>query len=153
MDFQPQNTLGFLMRQAFWSMKNRIHQKLRAKGTDITMEQGGVLMRLWMEDGQSQGALAHFLGKDKTTLARLMSNMEKHSLIVRVPSKEDKRINHVYLTEKGKQYQRMVKESIIETLGEASVDITEEELKVTTKVLKQIFKNLGGDKTKEEVIC
>lgn len=143
MEFKPQDSIGFLLRQSFWCIKNSMHAKLRAHGFDFTMEQGGALMRLWMKDGQSQVELAEFLGKDKTTIARLINSMEKSLLVVRVPSKEDKRINLIYLTQKGKEVQKVVMECIQATLKEAQKGVDEHELETTKKVLKQIANNLG----------
>lgn len=146
MDFKPQDSIGFLMRQAFWSIKNSMHQKLRQHGYKFTMEQGGALMRLWMKDGQSQTELAEFLGKDKTTIARLINSMEKSLLVVRIPGKEDKRINLIYLTQKGKEVQQEVMKCIQHTLNEALDGVSAKDEETSKKVLKKIYKNLGTSK-------
>lgn len=146
MKFNPQDTIGFLTRQAFFGIKNSINQKLRDYGFEFSMEQGGVLMRLWMKDGQSQVELTEFLGKDKTTIARLINNMEKSSLVVRIPSKTDKRINLIYLTTKGKEVQKAVMESLQKTIKEALQGIKKEEEEITKKVLKQMYSNLCPSK-------
>ena len=134
MDFKPQDTFGFLMRQAFWGMKSSMDQKLRDKGFDISMEQGGTLMRLFMKDGRSQGELAKFFGKDKTTIARLITNMEKSNLVVRIADKEDKRINLIYITKQGKEVQQVVMSCIIETLQEALKGVSKKDEETTKAV-------------------
>lgn len=142
MSFNPKSTISFLTRQAFFGMKNGINQKLRAAGHDFTMEQGGALMRLLMKDGQSQIELSEFLGKDKTTIARLINSMEKSLLVVRVPSKEDKRINLIYLTNKGKDAQKAVVSSLQETLKEALQGVDKKEEEIAKKVLQKMHDNL-----------
>ena len=150
MDFKPQDSLGFLMRQAFSGLKNTIDHKLRKNGYTFTMEQGGALMRLWMKDGQSQVELAEILGKDKTTIARLINSMEKSLLVVRIPSKEDKRINLIYLTQKGKEVQKKVMASLQESLQEALKGVDKNEEEITKEVLKQVHQNLCASKNCSE---
>lgn len=144
MKFNPQDSIGFLMRQAFGAMKSSINHKLRKNGYSFTMEQGGALMHLWMKDGQSQVELTEALGSEKTSIARLINSMEKSLLVVRIPSKEDKRINLIYLTKKGKEVQSFVMKSVQETLQESLQGVNKKEEEITKKVLKQIQKNLCG---------
>lgn len=101
-------------------------------------------MCLWTKDGQSQTELAEFLGKDKTTVVRLIHTMEKSILVVRVPSKEDKRINLIYLTQKGKGVQQEVMKCIQQTLARALDGISTKDEETAKKVLKDMHKNLGG---------
>ena len=95
MEFKSQESIAFLLRQAFWGFKGVMNSKLKSLGHDFSMEQGGVLMRLGMNDGLPQNELAAFLGKDKTTIARLIDSMEKSLLVIRVASSVDKRIKLV----------------------------------------------------------
>ena len=58
---------------------------LRHAGYDVTCEQWSVLVNLGKKNGQSQQELAGLICKDKTSVTRLIDNMEKHSLVVRIP--------------------------------------------------------------------
>ena len=146
MEFKTQESIAFLLRQAFWGFKGVMNSKLKSLGHDFSMEQGGVLMRLGMNDGLPQNELAAFLGKDKTTIARLIDSMEKSLLVIRVASSVDKRIKLVYRTNKGKSVQKDVHSCIKETLGESLKGVSYEDEEITKKVLKRIFDNLELDK-------
>ncbi|MEJ7674181.1 MAG: MarR family transcriptional regulator [Chitinophagaceae bacterium] len=71
---------------------------LKRSGLDITIEQWSVLYHLWKEDGQSQQQLCDATFRDKPGITRLVDNLEKLKLVKRVPSKDDRRINLIYLT-------------------------------------------------------
>lgn len=143
MEFEPQESLVFLIRQTFFSFKKSVDCRLRAHGFEFSMEQGGILMHLWKKDGQSQGELAEFLGKDKTTIVRLIDSMEKSLLVVRIPSKNDRRINLIYLTNKGKEVQKEVMESLKETLHDSLESVSDQEEEIAKKVLKKMYSNLS----------
>jgi DNA-binding MarR family transcriptional regulator len=143
MEFKPEDSIGFLVRQTGRALRIKVHQELKAQGHDLTMEQGGVLMRLSMIDGQQQGELACFLSKDKTTVARLLDGMERNSLIVRVASKEDKRIKQIYLTHKGREMSDVVKTCVMKTIKQGVNGVAEKDVEVTKSVLKQMILNLG----------
>lgn len=150
MSFKPEDSIGFLIGQSGRMIRSRIHQFLKQAGFEATMEQGGILMRLFYKDGQSQNELTNFLGKDKTTVARLIDVMEKSSLVVRVTDKNDKRSKQVYLTQKGKDMQVVVKESIIKTLEESLTDLPKEEIEIAKKVLRKIYENLNHHNNDDE---
>jgi len=146
MEYKSQESIAFLLRQAFWGFKGVVNSKLKALGHDFSMEQGGALMRLEMNGGIPQNELATFLGKDKTTMARLVDSMEKSLLVERVTSSADKRIKLIYRTNKGKEVQQDVLKCIKETIGESLKGVSFKEEEITKKVLKSIFENLGADK-------
>ena len=78
-------SLGSIVRRAERAMINRLNQKFNSSGYDITTEQYRVLVTLWNNDGQKQQELAEATYKNKTTLTRLINNLEKRNLVVRVP--------------------------------------------------------------------
>ena len=79
----------------------------------------------------------------KATLRTIIvGNMEKNNLLVRVPSETDKRINLLYLTNKGKELQSVLFKAAMETSEKAVGGIDEKELEIAKKVLKQIRENL-----------
>ena len=69
----------------------------------INFEQFILLKYLLHNNGVNQKELALLLDRDKTTIARLISKLETNSHLLRVPSKKDKRINHIYITNSGKE--------------------------------------------------
>lgn len=111
-------------------------------GIDLSKEQWLVLKKLYDKDGQTQNDLAFITNRSKTSLTRLINTMEKKDVVYRLISKEDKRINHIYLSEKGKSVflrSLPVLKNMIEDLEKS---ISEEDLKRTIEVLHQIQNNI-----------
>ena len=149
----PQDSIGFIVRRTGRVLRNMIQMRLKEAQLDITMEQGAVLMRLGQSDGCSQNELTDFLSKDKTTIARLVSNMERNSFLVRVPSENDARVKLLYLTQKGKEEQAKLKGEILEGLSIATKDIDSEELAICKKVLNQMYNNIPPITGEDNDIC
>ncbi len=123
------------------AINRKLVRNFRENGLDITPEQWTVLLSLWEKDGVSQQELCNATFKDKPSMTRLIDNMEKLGLVVRIASKDDRRTNLVHLTRNGKE----LKESAIlvanRTLKEALVGVTFDELRVSQEVLRKVFTN------------
>jgi DNA-binding MarR family transcriptional regulator len=123
------------------AINRKLVRNFREKGLDITPEQWTVLLSLWEKDGVSQQELCNATFKDKPSMTRLIDNMEKLGLVVRIASKDDRRTNLVHLTRHGKE----LKEGAIlvanRTLKEALVGVTFDELRVSQEVLRKVFTN------------
>ena len=81
------------------AVARRLQKNFRNAGLEITIEQWSVLYHLWKEDGLSQQELGNRTFRDKASITRLIDNIEKLGLVERIASKEDRRVNLVYLTE------------------------------------------------------
>ena len=102
------------------------------------------LYHLWKEDGLSQLELGNRTFRDKASTTRLIDNLEKQELVVRVASKEDRRINLVYLTDIAKPLQQITYELANQTMNEALVDISKEEIEVVKNVFQRVYDNLNN---------
>lgn len=138
----PDNFIGYLIKSSGRAFANEVNSKIKELGLPMTVEQVGIIFRLFFHPGQTQKDMAEFFLKDKTTIARIIGTMEKNSLLVRVPSETDKRINLLYLTNKGKDVQGVLAKVALETSDKAKAGIDEKELEIAKKVLKQIRENL-----------
>jgi DNA-binding MarR family transcriptional regulator len=89
---------------------HRFHRGLtaafRRHGLNLTVEQFSILALLWYGDGINQQEISERLGRDKTTVARVLNTMEKHQLVRRVTDPRDTRGKLVTLTAKGKSLQK-----------------------------------------------
>jgi DNA-binding MarR family transcriptional regulator len=61
---------------------------------------------------------------------------------VRVASKEDRRINLVYLTDIAKPLQQITYELANQTMNEALLDISKEEIEIVKNVFQRVYDNL-----------
>ncbi len=75
----------------------------RQNGLEISPEQWTVLIFLWEKDGVTQQELCNATFKDKPSMTRLIDNMERQHLVVRISDKKDRRTNLIHLTTDGKE--------------------------------------------------
>ena len=91
--------------------------RLLEQDIDLTKVQLIMLKILYSNDGQPQNDLALITDRDKASLARLIDTMERKGLVVRVPSKEDKRIKLVHITKKGMEYYERARPMLVEMIN------------------------------------
>lgn len=137
-----EESLGYVMGRATRSLGALVNRNFAAAGHDVTCEQWSVLVNLGKKNGQSQQELAGQICKDKTSVTRLIDNMEKHSLVVRIPSKDDRRQKLIYLTKKGQDLQSKLVVIIQNTLLEAQKSIKIKDIETCKSVLRQIYENI-----------
>ena len=124
------------------AVARRLQKNFRNAGLEITIEQWSVLYHLWKEDGLSQQELGNRTFRDKASITRLIDNLEKVGLVIRVPSKTDRRINLVCLTEAAKPLQQLTYELANQTMSEALQNISKEEIEVVKTVFQHVYDNL-----------
>ncbi len=74
-------------------------------------------------------------------MTRLIDNMERQHLVVRISDKNDRRTNLIHLTKTGKELEENAHTIANKTLKEALQGITVDELRISQDVLRKIFYN------------
>lgn len=88
--------------------------KLKENNIDLTFEMLQIIHALWLEQGQSQQALAAITIRDKASLTSLVTNLEKKGLIERQVAGSDGRSRLVYLSPAGEELSEMLKPMVQE---------------------------------------
>ena len=78
------------------AINRKLSRNFRQNGLEITPEQWTVLIFLWEKDGVTQQELCNATFKDKPSMTRLIDNMERQHLVVRISDKKDRRTNLSY---------------------------------------------------------
>jgi DNA-binding MarR family transcriptional regulator len=78
-------------------------RKLRAY--DVTLSQWGILKHLWQQEGRSQVELQRLVGLERATVNGLVQRMARSDLIQLRPDPFDKRVQRIFLTERGRALQ------------------------------------------------
>ena len=120
----------------------KISKVFSDKDFPVTVEQFSVLALLWYKEGVNQQYIADNLKRNKATITRIIENMIKTNLIVKVPDQLDKRNKLLFLTQKGKELQHDMVESSGSVYYEALENLQEHEIKSILTILKKITKNL-----------
>ena len=140
--FKKGELYSFITGKASTAMARRLQKNFKQSGIEITIEQWSVLYHLWKFDGLSQQELCSATFRDKPSITRLVDNLEKLKLVKRVPSKEDRRINLIYLTDPAKKLQEQTVDMANQTLNEALGGVTPDEIEVCKSVLQKVYDNL-----------
>ncbi len=121
------------------------NEKFKDAGIHLTRQQWIVLMKLNESDGLMQNDLAVITERDKTSLTRLLTTMEKKDLVKRKPSKADKRINQIFLTPNGKKVLNSTIPLFIKMQNKIYHNISDKDMETTIQVLRKIQENLSKD--------
>lgn len=143
-DFQ--NSIGPWMGMTVKIVEYYLQELFTEFGLDLSKEQMIVLKVLHVQDGLNQNELASLTFRDKSSMARLLSKMERKNYVNREQSKKDKRINLVFLTEKGRiifKQTRPVLKKLIKTMEQ---NITKIEKKQLIEILKKVQFNFTQEK-------
>lgn len=141
--FEIHDRVGFYLGFTSRTMINALSKRFLENGYDITAGQWPLLMMLWEKDGLSQNEITKCSFKEKTTITRLITSLEKKNIILRVRDKNDRRNNFIYLTNKGKE----LKDKLIpiaDALEQDSIrNISEDEIKQLKDILYKIYNNIA----------
>lgn len=101
----------------------------------ITQTIGFVLVYI-SKEGISPGKLSEKLEMKKSSLTRLLNNMEKEGCIYKKSDPKDKRITKLFLTDKGLERRRIAKDKVLSFNERIMNSVSEDELDAFIKVSK-----------------
>ena len=119
-----------------------IAARLCEHGLSLTRQQVILLKTLFHDGPLPQNNLAFLTDRDKTSLTRLLSGMEKKNLVARIASVEDKRVNLIHLTKNGEKVLSEAGPVLLLIIRELQEGIAQEDQKVVIAVMKQIQQNI-----------
>lgn len=124
------------------TLNRTLLQHFRDNSIPLTREQWSVLAVLWKREGCSQQVLANETYRDKPSITRLVDNMEKEGLVVRKPDKEDRRLNLIFLTPKGRSYEKKALEVVTKIEQIATQGLKSDEISIFKETVKKILSNI-----------
>jgi DNA-binding MarR family transcriptional regulator len=142
--FKKGELYSFITGKASTAIARRLQKNFKQANLDITIEQWSVLYHLWKIDGQSQQQLCDATFRDKPSITRLVDNLEKLNMVKRVPSKDDRRINLIYLTKEAQDLQEQTMLVANQTLNESLEGVSAAQIEVAKEVLQMVYDNLAS---------
>ena len=139
--FDIQLIFAILNGKVSTAINRKLYRNFRLNGIDISPEQWTILLSLWEKDGVTQQELCNATFKDKPSMTRLIDNMERQHLVVRISDKRDRRTNLIHLTKTGRELEKQAFVIANQTLKEALDGVPLEDLKIGQEVLRKIFMN------------
>jgi DNA-binding MarR family transcriptional regulator len=140
--FKRGELYSFMTGMATTAIARRLQKNFKQNGIEITVEQWSVLYHLWKTDGLSQQQLCDATYRDKPSITRLVDNLEKLQLVKRIASKNDRRINQVFLTTLGKKMETASMNVAETTLNESLEGVPPDRIEICKEVLQLVYENL-----------
>lgn len=103
------------------------------------------VVRIYEHPGIIAEQLANLIKVDRTTLARAVRRLEKQGYVYRESDPDNKKIKHLYVTEKGKQIYSFIIRENSHSNEVALQGFTPEEAQQVHDYLKRIRQNIDAD--------
>ncbi|WP_270529966.1 MarR family winged helix-turn-helix transcriptional regulator [Limosilactobacillus vaginalis] len=103
------------------------------------------VVRIYEHSGIIAEQLANLIKVDRTTLARAVRRLEKQGYVYRESDPDNKKIKHLYVTEKGKQIYPFIIRENSHSNEVALQGFTPEEAQQVHDYLKRIRQNIDAD--------
>ncbi len=108
----------------------------------LTFAQYQVLKTIQHHEGITAKDILIYIDSDKATLSGVLTRLEKNGLVLRHPDSNDRRLMHIYLTEKSRLFCKNIYEIEIMCESEMTGKIRSKDLKIFDSVYAQIIANL-----------
>lgn len=135
----PRHTFGFLIWKVSRLCINDMNARLASTGMGVSVEQIRPLFPLYRVGPLSQGKLCDLLSQEKTGVSRLVANLERRGLVVRVSQKEDRRAKDISITQAGRDVVEAAHHLIQESYQSMTDGIDPEDMETCKRVLWQII--------------
>ncbi|MDP4189501.1 MAG: MarR family transcriptional regulator [Bacteroidota bacterium] len=128
--------IGGMMKAMFRVLKRRTFELTETK---LTIEQFGLLFNIKREgDDIIQKEMADIMGKDPSSMLRMIDSLEKKELIKRVVDTNDRRKNKILITEKGEKTIKQYLKIEMSLSNELINDIPASDLEAFHRVINHI---------------
>ncbi len=129
-----------------------LHDRLRRNSEDLGFKTGyrQILRFLVHEDGVTQVDIARHAHFTAPTVSVTLKKMEDEGLIRRKTDKNDTRRTRVFITEKGREWESMLFEKVIDCENILMRGLSEEESGELCRLLKKVRENILSETENEE---
>lgn len=118
----------------------RVHDLMSELG--LSRGQPPILRLLWEQDGRCQREMGDILHLSPATISVILQRMEQNGLLKRRPDPDDRRVLQAYLTDKGREVQSAVEQTLSVLEDECCHGFTPEEKSLLSQFMLRIRNNL-----------
>ena len=130
---------GWFIKRIDNALEKEANQNLQA--LNLTMQQNRVLILLAHAEAHtlSLKALEEHFGAAQSTVAGLVSRLEKKGLIEAVPDPSDRRVKLARLTEEGARIHAQSRQDVVNSESRLTANLSQEEREVFLSCLKKVY--------------
>ena len=137
-----ERALGFRIYRTNQLFRTALYRTFAALALDVTPEQWIVLVRLWQEDALTQTELADATLKDKATISRILSVMEREGLIARRTDPDDARERRIHATREAMKLREKLTPLARDLATQIEAGVPAADLECTRRSLLHLERNL-----------
>lgn len=127
--------------------QTQMNKIIQSKAKEIGLLPGQTKVLEYVSDhsGCSQKDICKGWALDKSTVSGILSRMKRDGLLQSEADYDDNRINHIYLTERGREKYDIMHKFIQELDTSALKGISQEKQKIFYGIVNQIYENLNQE--------
>ena len=134
--------IGWLVTDVARMMRTVFDRRVRALG--LTRPQWLALVRLKRRPGCSQSELADMMEIEKAPLGRIVDRLTEKGWIERRADAQDRRINRIYLTDRGERVFAAISPISVTTVDDALTDLSQKDREHLSRLLFVVKATLTG---------
>lgn len=115
----------------------------RVKALGITRPQWLAIVRLNRRPGASQSELADMMEIEKAPAGKIVDRLEERGWVERRADPVDRRINRIFLTERGERVFAVISPVARSTVSDAVADLSDREVAILMQLLERVKSRLG----------
>ena len=131
---------GFLINNLAHTMHVDLDRRLKVHG--VTLSQWRILLHLWRREGRSQVELQEQLGLERATITGLLQRMTSQGWVQRRTDPHDRRMQRVFLTERGRALEPIANSLVEEVNTEALEGFSADEREFFMRLLVRALCNV-----------
>jgi DNA-binding MarR family transcriptional regulator len=141
---KPEYNIASSMGRIVRLLDHKIEELLEEKSIDLSKMQFITLNVVYRNQGVSQNELALFADRDKSSLTRMINTLERKNYLYRTHTPEDKRVNHISITEEGARIVTLATPIFRDLASLVEKGLSDEEIEFTKKILDKIKHNIDN---------
>ncbi len=115
----------------------------RVKALGLTRPQWLAIVRLKRRPGASQSELADMMEIEKAPAGRIVDRLEEKGWVERRAEPSDRRINRIFLTDRGERLHALISPIAQATVYDALADLSDVEISLLNQLLARVKTRLG----------
>ena len=130
--------LPFLISRSAHAVRRLIAKSLADRQSSVTPEEAMAVLLIGQFGARTMSKLAEGLGRDRTTVTRLLDALEKKGYVLRESAANDRRSTLVFLSEQGIEFEATLAADNLQMINQLTEGIDAKEMETTMAVLRKI---------------
>ncbi|GAB5465748.1 MAG: multidrug efflux transporter EmrAB transcriptional repressor EmrR [Candidatus Kapaibacteriales bacterium] len=139
--YNLETSIGYSTQLLTQHLAERLIRKLLKRGIEMNIDEWIALVHIHDFEKQNQNQLVKATNRNKTAVTRLVNDLEKKGWVERLEDDNDRRNNHIILTEEGKSIFKTAISYAEDTVSDTTKDISDQDYNTWKTVTEKMIYN------------